>query len=450
MKKISIKMRITLWYAALMTLLVIVVLGLLFFVSGYIVSSTAQESLVSAVESNIDEVEYDDGELEVDEGFAYSIDGVTLALYSSSGVLLKGYLPQGLEGEASFEDGTLKTIESGGRQYFLYDRLIDADEHLWVRGVVAADGSTDIARIVLTLACFVLPLVVIIGAVVGYQITKRSFKPIDAITQAANKIAEDNDLSRRIELDEGRDEIHRLAETFNYMFSRLEASFEEEKRFTSDVSHELRTPTSVIMSQCEYALAHVTDEKEYRETIEVIKRQIDKMSRLIAQLLSFTRMEQGTEKMSFENTDLSQLVNAVCDDQSEIGDKGIKLIKDIPLGIMAVVDGSLIARLLSNLIGNAYQYGRPGGGIWVTLRHEGAVIRLSVADNGIGIPQDALTKIWNRFYQVDPSRTPTDKGSMGLGLAMVDQIARLHGGHMELVTELERGTTVVFVLPVKP
>ena len=447
MSKLSIKMRITLWYLALMTLLLFTVFGLLLFVSQYVVTSDAREHLIAAVESNSTEVEYDDGALDIDDDFAYSVDGVTLVVYSSSGALLSGFLPQGFITEEALEDGVLKTVESGTKQYYIYDRRVSAGNEvgLWVRGVVAVDGGTSIVNIVLRVAGIALPLVVIIGALVGYQITKRSFKPIDAITQAAEEIGKGSDLSRRIQLAKGRDEIHQLAATFNLMFARLEASFEEEKRFTSDVSHELRTPTAVIMSQCEYALAHVDNEEEYRAAIEVIKRQVDKMSALIDQLLVFTRIEQGVEKIHKERTDFSELVISVCKEQEDLSIEGITLWQDIPRGIEAAVDRSLVTRLLSNLISNAYQYGKPGGNIWVSLRQENGIIRLFVADDGIGIPQESVPMIWSRFYQVDPSRTPTESGSMGLGLAMVDQIARLHNGHMELTSEFGKGTTVVFV-----
>ena len=252
-------------------------------------------------------------------------------------------------------------------------------------------------------------------------------------------------MSQRIGLPPGRDEISRLGQAFDNMFVRLEASFESEKQFTSDASHELRTPTAVILAQCEDARRHAETPEQYAQAIEVIERQAGKMSDLIAQLLQMTRLEQGTQRASFEWADLSGLVEVICAEQPAFP-KNITLQTDIQPEVEARFDVTLVTRLLQNLIGNAVRYGRQDGHIWVSLRREQADAVLAVRDDGIGIAQEQQEKIWQRFYQVEPSRS--GQAGTGLGLTMVRQIAALHGGAVSLDSAPGVGSCFTFRFPI--
>lgn len=449
MKKLSIKMRVTLWYSLLMLLLAGLVLGFMGFVSEYIAKSNTKNALIVVVESNMEEVEYEDGELEIDDDFLFFKNGVSSLVYSAQGQLIDGHIPRGFQSDEPLEDNNLHMVSSGGQRFYCYDRRIrfTEEEDLWIRGIIAVDENAGMMGTILRAATILLPFIVLIAALVGYQIARSSFRPIDRIIRAANEISEGSDLTKRIGLGEGGDEIHRLADTFDHMFSRLEVSFEEEKQFTSDVSHELRTPISVILSQCEYSLEHASIPEEYREAMETVKRQAVRMSQMVSMLLTVTRLEQGVDRVDFEDTDLSELVGMICEDQAGSGTKGIRLSMEIVPDIHAWVDRTLITRLLSNLLSNAYQYGREGGNIRVALRREEKEVKLSVSDDGIGIAAEELDRIWSRFYQVNPARTAEESGSMGLGLAMVRQIARLHRGEISVKSTLGAGSTFTFSLP---
>lgn len=450
MNRLSIKLRVTLWYTALMLLLTALVLGFMVFVSNSVAASNARDTLIRAVEDNIKEVEYDDGVPEIDDDFAYFKNGVSSVVYTSDFRLVDGHFPGGFVSYEPLADGSVRTVSAGSQQFYIYDRAISFKKHddLWIRGIIAVDGSTGIIGTVLKAAFILLPFIVLFAALIGYQITKNAFRPIDEIARAAGEISEGSDLSKRINLGEGTDEIHRLAETFDGMFSRLEASFEAEKQFSSDVSHELRTPAAVILSQCEVALQHASTEAEYREALETVQRQAGRMSRLISQLLSFTRLEQGVEKASLEDTDVSELVEMALGEHTAFASKGIVLTQEIEPGIHALVDRSLFIRLVSNLVSNAYQYGKENGTVHVRLAREDGNVRLTVSDDGIGIAREHQDKIWRRFYQVDASRTVTaGEGSMGLGLAMVRQIAQLHGGHVTVTSAPDEGSAFDFLFP---
>ena len=287
-----------------------------------------------------------------------------------------------------------------------------------------------------------MPLFILVAALGGYWIARRAFRPLDQITSTAAAINEASDLSARVDVPPGNNEFTRLARTFNQMFQRLERSFEAEAQFTADASHELRTPVSVIKSACEYAEKYGETPEEQRETLAMIHRQADKMSRLIGQLLSITLLDQGTETAHQEKLDLSALVQGACQDQACPPDR---LIPEVEGGITARADAALITRLLQNLIDNGLKYGKPEGHVWVCLRRAGEEILLEVKDDGIGIAPEQQDKVWQRFYQVDPSRS--EKGGAGLGLSMVQKIAQAHGGFMTLTSIPGLGSTFTLHLP---
>lgn len=341
---------------------------------------------------------------------------------------------------------SIRTVSAGGEAYLVYDRLITFGRHedVWVRGVVLEGGSGISSSAVYGATLIALPILIALAAVGGYLIAGRSLKPIKRISETAEEIGSSGDLSKRIDMDSGGGELHQLAGTFNRMFDRLESNFEAERSFTSDASHELRTPVSTILAQCEYAFENASGEQELYEAIGAIQKQGYRMSRLIESLLQFTRIEQQTETLSLETVDLSELVLSVCREQKESGEKNISLSEYVQAGIGMKADRALIARLLVNLIRNAYRYGRENGSIRVTLKDSPDEITLSVADNGIGIAPEEIPKIWNRFYRVDKSRGAS--GGAGLGLAMVRQITALHGGRIYVDSRPGQGSvfTVIF------
>ena len=280
-----------------------------------------------------------------------------------------------------------------------------------------------------------------------------------------------------VEIEGGKDEIHRLAVTFNSMFDRLEKSFNTERQFTSDASHELRTPVSVIKAHCEYALKYAQTPEELRESLQVIERQADRATDLLTQLLFFTRLHQSDHPVRLEKTNLSDLVEFICEDLTILLASGKSMETDIEPGIFVLADKSLMTRLISNLIDNAYKYSGDNALVKVSLHRSGAAgkgaetggilqsstgtsespasslssekqyVRLSVEDNGIGISPENIEKIWARFYQEDPSRTETASNSFGLGLSMVKEIADIHGGKLEVESVPGKGSRFTLVLP---
>ena len=442
-RRLSIKLVVTFWYGLMMVLVVTVVLGFLFAVGGSLEREETRQRLLRTVEDNARRMAFEDSVLKIDDTFIRYLNGIYTLVYAEDGALLYGRLPPGVDIAAPFEDGRARRLDIAGAAYEVYDQWVvyEGSPALWLRGVQQIDGSGG-AGPLLNAGLFALPLLSALSIGMGYLITRRAFLPIEHIRRAAEDIDGGRDLSLRIELGEGRDELHRLAETFNHMLARLEASFEAEKQFVSDASHELRTPTSVILAQCDDALEQPGSAGGLREALEVVRRQAEKLSRLIAQLLTFARLEQSIESAQLERQDISELLEALCVE--------IKLVIPglqayIQPGVSVLADRDLFTRLVVNLLQNAFRYG--GSHVWVRLRREGRSAVLTVKDNGIGIAPEHLPKIWNRFYQVNPARSASENAGVGLGLAICRQVAALHGGEITAASEPGRGSEFRFTLP---
>lgn len=276
MKHLSIRFRITFWFTAALIVVVLFTYFVVFSVSNQIIQKTIRDNLIETVENNVDEVEFyssiDDvdlnndvdhfvgfqnGYLEVDDDFLDEVNEVYTALYSADNKLIYGENPISRDVEdLKFVDSKIQNVVVGGTTYYVFDRKLTSKgiQGLWLRGIVSeTQGSvqmSDISHVSLIL----LPILVLIASVGGYLIARRALTPIQRISETAKQIGQKNDLKRRIEIGDGNDEVHQLADSFNDMFEKLEKAFESERQFTSDASHELRTPMSVIADQCEYSL----------------------------------------------------------------------------------------------------------------------------------------------------------------------------------------------------
>ena len=450
MKRMSIKIKVTLWFTAVMLLIVVASFGTLFSVVDLEVSKDYKKQLREVVESNIGQVEYDDGVLEFDDDFVGYKSGVFIFVYEENGNMLLGQTHDVSTANMPLKDESIYEVERQNITYLVYDLPVYVEDYgeIWIRGMMERHIGTQRSTldIAIQFALIGFPLLVILAAIAGYILTKHSFKPIEKIIDAAEKISEGKDLSKRIGLDGGSDEIYRLAQSFDNMFKRLEVAFEAEKKFASDASHELRTPTTVILSECEYMLDGDKTIEEYREALEVIERQGYKMSKLITQLLAFTRLEQGTQVINKEKINLSELVIEICEEQAYLSQRGIQLQYNVTPKVYVEADETLISRVIIKLISNAYKYGKENGHIIVTLKNEKNEVYFSVQDDGIGIKEEDLSNIWRRFYRADESRNSTHTHSLGLGLAMVKQIADLHDAKVSVRSRWGEGSEFIVVL----
>lgn len=459
MKKLSIRTKITLWFSAILIIVVALTYLVILSVSSQILQKTVRDNLIQTVENNVDEIEYyttidfadmaedpdfylryGDGYIQIDDDFLDKVNQIYTSLYQSDGTLVYGINPISRETDnTAFTDSQIQKITVDGTIYYVFDRKLDLEglEDLWLRGIVSeTQGAAELSAISRT-SLILQPSLLLLAIIGGYLIARRTLRPIKQIADTASEIRQGDDLKKRIQLNEGNDELHQLAKQFNEMFTRLDDSFQTQQQFISDASHELRTPISVINAQCELTLDTDWEDAEYREALDVIQRQGHKMSRLINSMLEFTRLELQPERYAKEDLDLTGLVEDVCSDLALIREKDITLTCQTEKNVCFCGNRELLTRLLSNLISNAYRYGTPGGHTIVRLRTDEDGLLLSVQDDGIGIAPADLPHIFQRFYQADTSRTGEGNG---LGLAMVKEITEFHGGTVSVESEPGRGS----------
>lgn len=445
MRHISIKWRMTIWFSLLMIAITALMLVFVMLMNRNQVTRPPAAEVVRMVQRNADDVEFDHGAFDFSD-VEFFEHGVYTEIFDADGQLLAGSVSPAVTEVLPLSAGPIRTVQGSDGTYYVYDLPLDMNGGaLWVRGTISADAKGSVMEVIVPLAWSVLPALVVLSVGGGWLISSSSFKPMEKVIAAAESISGGEDLSRRIGLPRGRSEINRLAGTFDDMFDRLERSFKAEAQFTSDASHELRTPVTVILAECETLERTAETTEDYVEGMTVIHRQAEQMSRLIGQLLHITRLEQGTQKTCMERGDLTALAEAVCEQQKMIAPEGVVLTFDGPENVEARMDVILMTRLLNNLISNAFRYGSDGGHVRVTVRRTGSCAVLSVSDDGAGIPPDQQEKIWQRFYQVDAARSGGE--GTGLGLYMVRQIARLHGGTAEVESVPGQGSTFTVRIP---
>lgn len=450
MKQLSIKLRVTLWFTLLMTVLIAIVLVYLFSVGEQMVNNGSRSSLIKAVSNSLKEIEYDDGELEIDDDLDYFQHGVYITVYDQSGRLLYGRLPSQFAAETPLLDGQMQTLKNGMESFYVYDILYQVPyygQSVWVRGVMSSAGSGNAFAAMLKLSVIAFPILLLLAAGGGYFLIHHAFRPVRQITETAEQISKDRDLSRRIAIGNGSDEIYTLAATFDKMFDRLQESFEREKQFTSDASHELRTPTAVIISQCEFALEHGASREDDQKALATVLEQTKRMSALISQLLTLARADKAQTKLQIELVNLSELTEMVSAQAEELAsEKGISVFTEIEPNLLFRGDETMLMRMLLNLTENGIKYSKPNGNLWITLFRKNSTIIGEISDDGIGIAPEHLEKVWERFYQVDPVRNTSVEG-MGLGLPMVKYIIEAHGGFVTVESTLGAGSKFTFSLP---
>ncbi len=291
-----------------------------------------------------------------------------------------------------------------------------------------------------------LPIMLLAVGVLGWYAAGQALHPLLAVVATAKSVSAGN-LSLRIPPRGCDDEIEALIDTFNGMMERLEANFEQMRRFTVDASHELRTPLTAIRGQLEVALMTARTPEQFRVAVENTLQDVERMGRIVKSLLDLARAESGQVDLHRAEVQLSALVEQIAAQFAIVAEeKQIQIQVVTPPECSANVDRTQFERLLSNLLSNAVQYTQPQGEVRVELKQANGQIQLVVSDNGPGIAAIHLPRIFERFYRVREGDRSTDKG-LGLGLAFAAWIVKAHGGEIDVKSEPGRGTTFYIRLP---
>ena len=291
------------------------------------------------------------------------------------------------------------------------------------------------------------PSVLILAALFARFMARRALKPISRIIDTAREIGQGQELSKRIPVLKIKDELGQLALTFNEMMNRLENSFAQMRQFSSDASHELRTPLTVLKGQNELILSKQRKPEEYQEVISSNLEEINYMSKVLEDLFVLSKSDENQVNLDYKPVDLRALVEEVCKHAEILAEeKNIKIIIAFLEPIEIKGDEVRLRQMVWNVLQNGIKYTQQGGELKISLQNEVDFALLTIQDTGIGIPEEDLPLIFNRFYRVDKART-RDEGGSGLGLSICRQIAEAHKGKIEVESKLGIGTRFKIRLP---
>jgi len=294
------------------------------------------------------------------------------------------------------------------------------------------------------------PVVLLLASLGGYFLARKSLAPIASMNSQTQRISAEN-LSQRLDVNNSRDELGRLATTINDLLTRLESAFNEQQRFIADASHELRTPLAVLRGETEVALAKQRSAEEYQESLSLIQEEAERLSRIVEDLFILARQPiDAPATLIKERVSLNDAVKDCARAAQVLATrKGVQLKTEnnsTPISLNG--DKELITRMLLNLLDNAVKYTPAGGEISLALTRQNGNAEITVRDTGIGIPEVDRQRIFDRFYRVDKARSRA-LGGAGLGLSIVRWIVEVHGGEIRIDSTPGRGSTFTVDLPLK-
>jgi heavy metal sensor kinase len=460
MRKLSIGVRLTLWYVAIFALGELVFGAGMWFILRHNLYDLADDSLenqsddlkrfleaqkVNASVSKLQE--------EVSESYGIEHSGDFLELYLETGDLI--YRSSFLEAHQSIlvppdqiRGPLFRSRRVKGRHFrFVFEKL-SANGHTYaVEMGVPADDEVQTLRLFRAYLLMFAPLLLLIAAIVGYWMSRRALSPVDALVRTAREVSGAN-LKSRLQTLETGDELQRLSDTLNEMLDRIESAFLRVTQFTADASHELRTPVSLIRTEAELALRRSRTEAEYKDSLRQILQEAERTTLLIEQLLELARTDSGRESLTMQPVDLPEVLRDVVTSWRQVAvARNLEFSTDLcERGVSVMGDPTLLRRLADILLDNAFKYTPSPGSVRLALevREETAII--TVQDSGMGIAPDEQGRIFERFYRVDKARS-RQQGGVGLGLAIADWIVSQHRGAISVESRPGGGATFQVKLP---
>lgn len=455
-----VRTRLTLWYVFVLGALLVVFAAGASFVLVWQMRAQLKRQAVQDLETVEGLLYFNaDGQLRLNEEYhnhpesklvqdrlleVLSIDGMILYRNDRLGMRTIGGSPFAGEGVGGYSERSVRASDGtpvilASRQHSLQGhpilmRLAYSQEPIWNR-------LTDFLMILL----LALPLTLAAAGFAGYMMANRALDPIGQMAQRAEQVTAER-LHDRLPV-EGDDELGHLARVFNQMLSRIEQSFEQLRRFTADASHELRTPLASIRSVGEVGLQKDATPEEYRDTIGSMLEEINRLTNLVDSLLTLCRADAGQIPMKFEVFPVADIMEEAASLLDVlIEEKQLKFNFEGEKNALVRGDRLILRQAAVNILHNAVKFTPPGGSISARVCCEGSRVVLSITDNGPGIPTQHLTKVFDRFYRVDPARTGENKG-VGLGLSIAQWAARAHDGEIGLSAAPEGGCTFWIRLP---
>jgi heavy metal sensor kinase len=312
-------------------------------------------------------------------------------------------------------------------------------------GAPETEVTGDLHNLLLTLG-IVSPLLLVAAIVGGYLLLGRALRPVDQIVASAERITLKN-LSERLPVPSTGDEFERISQALNRMIQRLDEAFQIATRFSADASHELRTPLTVVRGELEVLVKNPSLGAEVGERVADILEEVERLGRIIEGLLLVSRLEAGEAQMCLEPVNLGDLAASVADQMELLSEDKLQHLKR-EIAPQVVVDGdkNRLQQVVVNLLDNAIKYTPEGGTLALQIMKDGRNAIFEISDTGIGIAENALPHIFDRFFRAEEARAQRMEGA-GLGLAIVRSIVEAHGGTVRAESNGTRGTRIRIELP---
>ena len=455
--KIPLRLRLTVWYILLLSLTLLIFSGYLYFKLEQKESAHSQAIVEMELRLKLLATQLiEEVELKGDRPFfkptnnlsrvsdRFKNPSLAARLISDNGEVWDGY--------GSYQVAPIWLPQAAGYAYipndeniwYIYSQPIGQN---WLQVMESFKSSYEIAEELIKNIILISPIVLFLTGVGGLFLSDRALRPIDRVTRLAQNISA-NDLTERINYRGATDEVGRLATTFDRMLDRLQAAFERERQFVGDASHELRTPLTIIKGQIGVALSRSRSLVEYQKILENLEQEVDRLIRLANTLLFLARVDQNQIRCHFEPVELSNLLLAIVEQIRPLADsKQIILLENIAPGLDITGNSDYLIRLFLNLLDNAIKYTAPGGKVSISAKQQGtSLVQIAIRDTGQGIAPEHLNRLYQRFYRAVADHSSHTEG-VGLGLAIAYEIVRLHNGRLEVISQVNQGSTFTVYLP---
>ena len=457
MLSFSFKNRIAFNYIVSGSVLIAIVFLFIYNIVKYSVNKNVNEEIQEELYKHLDDVSTDSNDtylIQVDQWRArehnsISVNPVFVEFYDNNKLLI--------DKSPNLKSSNLKLFPDSNNEFIdtklnnipvrqIQTAIINNNQVVGYLVVAMSLEDFEIVLILKNILLITFPLILILLFLIARFFAGKSIKPVRTIIDTSSQITKDN-LQTRIPLPQNKDELYVLSENINNLLNRIESAIDREKQFTSDASHELRTPLAVIKGTMEVLIRKPRNQQEYEEKIQFCISEVDRLNHMVDQLLLLARFENQKQNVKQESIYLNALI---LDNLTRFSDKTeskkLKIKADFTDDYYIQSDNYLVSIIFSNLISNAIKYSYDNGEIVLQLEKTSTEIIFTVSDNGIGISEQDLNKIFNSFYRSDVSNHPEIKGT-GLGLSIVKRLCDLLKLEIAVESNLNKGTKFVLNFP---
>ncbi len=452
-KKISMASYLWLWCTAVFAVVAIVMLVVINYVVELAARDAVRRELSNQMRKVVRAVEEKDNQYYIGDTYVVGKTDCFVVIMEKDGTIIDGDLPEEFNKTIKSDVNTgIRTVVIGEDEFYVLDKRSryytgENEVKYFVRGIIHKSDVDTVYQAIEESIYVVLIIMALALILFGLYLRRRISRPMQEMCEQAEEIGENLNYSKRIEYEGYFQELDTLIVAYNQLLDKTEHLIMRQEQFNSDVSHELRTPVAVIQAQCQLTKEKHKDmlDAETVEAFDIIARQTDRMNSMIEVLLHLSRIDQNRTKMEFEQVDLVDIVESVCEDAEDISDGEHRFQCDLQEAI-AVVDIGMVMLAIRNLVSNAMKYSPKGSVISVSSGCRGENVYVSIQDFGSGITREEQKKIFEYYYRAEKSR---NSDGFGLGLTLAMKIANKHGGTIELDSCVGKGSTFTLVLPVK-